>query len=46
MKLNILKFKTDQGIPLNFDNYSGIVIVENKYTEIILRNIEKDKNNI
>lgn len=46
MKLNILKFKTDKGIPLIFDNYSGIVIVENKYTEIILRNIEKDKNNI
>ena len=46
MNLNVLKFKTDTGIPLIFDNYSGIVIHENNYTESILKNINEDKKTI
>lgn len=46
MKLNILNFKTDSGIPLIFDNYSGLVIAENENTEHILRQIDSRKEEI
>ena len=46
MEQNFLKFKTDNGIPLIFDNYSGIVIPEKKNTEYILKNAEKDRVDI
>ena len=46
MKLNILKFKTNDGVKMIFDNYTGIVITETDNTEEILEKLNENKGNI
>lgn len=46
MNISLLKFSTEQGTKLIFDNNTGIVVPEKDNTEYILKHIDEQKNDV